>query len=127
MKKSLNFAFLSAIAFAGAVSFTACQSSDEIVDNPNYDSERNAVKAEFTISIPNVKSPTRMAIAPVQGQADPVFVGMRDIKLLPYGDAAVDGSSTLLGDPAAAISLLDLDASGLTALTAETDGTFQLI
>ena len=83
MKKSLNFAFLSAIAFAGAVSFTACQSSDEIVDNPNYDSERNAVKAEFTISIPNVKSPTRMAIEPVQGQTPPEFVGMRDIKLLP--------------------------------------------
>lgn len=123
MKKNFKYAILSAIALVGAVSFSACQSSDEIVDNPNYDSERNAVKAEFTISIPGVKNATRMDVATVQGQTDPVFVGMRDIKLLPYGDATVDGNSTLLGDPAAAISLLDLDASGLTALTAESDGT----
>ena len=121
MKKNFKYAILSAIAFVGAVSFSACQSSDEIVDNPNYDSEKKVVKTEFTISIPNVKSPTRMEVAPVQGQTEPVFVGMRAIKLLPYGVGTIEGSSALLGTDA--ISLDPLGTSDLTGLALETDGT----
>ena len=91
MKKSLNFAFLSAIAFMGAVSFSACQSSDEIVENPNYDSEKNAVKTEFAININHPGNRTRMETTSTQ--SDGVFRGMTDMFLFstastdPVGDA----------------------------------------
>lgn len=74
MKKNFKYAFMSAIAFAGAVSFSACQSSDEIVDNPNYNPETNAVKTEFAININHPGSHTRMATA--NTQQDGSFLGM---------------------------------------------------
>ena len=93
MKKNFKYAILSAIALVGAVSFSACQSSDEIIDNPNYNSEDNTVKTEFTISLPsNAKSVTRMASTEVPDNN--VFRGMEQIVLIPFDVNGVIASTS---------------------------------
>ena len=53
MKKMFKFAFLSAIAFVGAVSFSACSSSDDMAEsnNPNFNPETNEVTAQFVFNV----------------------------------------------------------------------------
>jgi hypothetical protein len=98
MKKSYVYALMSAIAFVGAAGFTACSSSDEIVDNPNYNPETNTVKTQFAISIPsNAAGNTRMSEEIVQGQAEPTFRGIQNVVLIPFSTTATS-SSTRLGD-----------------------------
>ena len=88
MKKFNQYALLGAIALTGAV-FTACSSSDDVADvNPTFDGE--AVKTTFTISVGDVKSPTRMLADPVQ--QDELFNGMTDIYLFP-AKAAITGTT----------------------------------
>ena len=88
MKKNFRFAFMSAIALVGAVTFSACSSGDEVVSNPDYDAEKDAVKTQFTISLPGNMTNTRQAASTVQ-QAEDIasFRGMQDIVLIPYLDA----------------------------------------
>ena len=96
MKKNFKYAMMSAIAFLCAVSFSACQSSDEIVDNPNYNSEDNTVKTEFTISLPsNVKAATRQASTEVPDNDN--FRGMENIILIPFQEGTITSSSTRWG------------------------------
>lgn len=96
MKKSLNFAFLSAIAFVGTVSFSACSSNEEVVDNPDYNPETNSVKTEFAISLPNYfGSETRQLVAVAQAQTTPVFRGMQNLCLIPYSATVEDASTPL--------------------------------
>lgn len=83
MKKNFKYALLGAIALTGAVCFSACSSSDEIVDNPNYNPEDNSVKTAFTLSVGDLKSAaTRMSAAEVQADQT-TFNGMTDIYLFP--------------------------------------------
>lgn len=113
MKKNFIYALMSAIAVVGAVSFTACSSSDEIVDNPNYNPVDNTVKTQFTISVTNkAGSGTRMSEAVVQGQATPTFRGLDQMVLIPYGKVTsgdVDGNRLAAG--------ITLNVSGGTANT----------
>ena len=51
MKKMFKYASLGAIALVGAVSFSACSSSDEIVDNPDYNPVDNTVKTQIAFSL----------------------------------------------------------------------------
>ena len=96
MKQNFKYALMSAIAFAGAVVFSACSSSDEIVDNPNYNPEDNTVKTQFAISIPsNAAGKTRMSKATVQGQTTPVFRGIRDVVLIPFATTVTSTSSRI--------------------------------
>ena len=97
MKTMKNFALMGAIALTGAVGFTACSSSNDVtVNNPDFNPETNSVKTEFTISLPNyVGSITRQTAGVAQAQTTPVFRGMQNIKLIPYG-AAVENTSTPL-------------------------------
>lgn len=88
MKKSLNYAFLGAIAFAGAVSFSACSSSDEIVDNPNYNPETNTVKTQIALNIAPSESHTRMATATVQESG--TFRGMTGVNLISFTGIPAD-------------------------------------
>lgn len=95
MKKSFIYALSGAIAFIGTASFTACSSSDEIVNNPDYNPENNAVKTQFTIALPsNVANPTRQSGDIVQStEAITGFRGMDQIKLYPFtttGEAGAD-------------------------------------
>lgn len=88
MKKFYQFALLGAAALTGAV-FTACSSDDDLANvNPTFDGE--AVKTSFTISVGDVKSPTRMEADPVQ--QDELFNGMTDIYLFP-AKAAITGTT----------------------------------
>jgi len=118
MKKNYKLALLSATALMGAVSFSACSSSDEIVDNPDFLPEENAVKAQFAISLPSsVNAPiTRMASTDVQ-EADNSFQGMQDIVLIPFASKPTDASADQLGEP---ITLADVTNTGLTKLTGAT-------
>lgn len=96
MKKNFLFAIMSAIALTGAVSFSACSSSDDMIDNPDYNPETNTVKTEFTISLPNYFGSTTRQLATIaQAQTTPVFRGMQNLYLIPYGAAVTDESTPL--------------------------------
>ena len=109
MKKNFKYALLGAIALTGAMTFSACQSSDEIVDNPDYNPETNTVKTQFTISLPQGINNTRQAGTEVQQSGN--FRGIDNIKLIPYSLESGDvlSSSTANDDliSLAAISAFD--------------------
>lgn len=89
--KALNkFLFCTAL-LAGATGFYSC-SNDDIVDqgtvNPTFDGE--SVKTQFAINIPAGKS-TRLGQDIVQGQEQPLFRGMENIKLIPFKTTPADG------------------------------------
>lgn len=102
MKKYLNYAFAGAIALTGAVGFASCSSSGEDVvgntpvNNPTNIPEQEAVKTQFTISLPSnvARANTRQSAATVQNaQTIASFRGMDNIVLLPFaatGDAGND-------------------------------------
>ena len=94
MKKNFKYALLSAIALVGAVSFSACSSSEEVVDNPDYNPETNSVKTTISLSInPNNGAATRQASDIVQASGN--FRGIGNILCIPYtGDIATTTSTT---------------------------------
>lgn len=97
MKKMFKYASLSAIAFVGAVSFSACSSSDDVTveNNPNYNPETNSVKTEFAININHPANRTRMVTANTQQSG--TFLGMKDMFLFSTASAsAVDGTTEFI-------------------------------
>lgn len=101
MKKYLNYAFAGAIALTGAVGFASCSSSGEDVvnntpiNNPTNIPEQEAVKTQFTISLPSnvARANTRQSAETVQNaQTIASFRGMDNIVLLPF--AATGAVST---------------------------------
>lgn len=112
MKKNFKYAILSAIALVGAVSFSACQSSEEVEDaNPTYDGQ--AVKTQFTISLPdNVGKVTRQAVDIVQGQTTPVFRGLQDMILVPFASKPTASTAKAFSEE---VPLGDLTGSQLTS------------
>lgn len=104
MKKNFKYALMSAIAFAGSVSFSACSSSDEVIDNPNYDPETNSVKAQFAISLGDNVVKTRMSSENTQASGTVSnFRGIQDIFLIPFksgsaADANLNGKVIALGN-----------------------------
>lgn len=112
MKKIKFFAYAGAIALLSA-SVAACSSSDDIIDNPDYNPANNTVKTQFTISFPNASGKTtRMAAADVQAANDGSdFLGIKNIKLISYkalADNIESVSGTLISNvPAIANSITD--------------------
>ena len=93
MKKNFHFAIMSAIVLTGAVSFSACSSSDDVIDNPDYNPETNSVKTTISLSInPNNGSTTRQASATVQ--KDGSFRGIGSILCLPSTGDITTSTST---------------------------------
>lgn len=91
MKFFNKYAYMGAIALVGAVGFTACSSEDDLTaqQNPTFDGE--SVKTQFAISIPAAgKTGTRLSEAVVQGQDQPIFRGMTNIRLVPFTSEIVD-------------------------------------
>lgn len=89
MKKNFMYALLGAIALTGAVSFSACSSSDEIVDNPDYNPETNTVKTQFAISLGDNIVKTRMSSENTQSEGTAAqFRGFEDILLIPFKSGA---------------------------------------
>lgn len=91
MKKNFKYAFMSAIAFAGAVGFSACSSNEEVVDNPDYNPETNSVKTEFAININHPSARTRMAANYTQSNGS--FQGMSNMFLFSLASAPADATS----------------------------------
>ena len=82
MKKMLKYTSLSAIAFVGAVSFSACSSSDDMTEspnNPNYNPETNKVKTEFVINVTQPGERTRMA---ADNAGAGTFQGLNNMQLI---------------------------------------------
>jgi len=82
MKKMLKYTSLSAIAFVGAVSFSACSSSDDMTEspnNPNYNPETNKVKTEFVINVTQPGERTRMT---ADNAGAGTFKGLDNIQLI---------------------------------------------
>ena len=116
MKKSIFLAMLSAIVLTGTMTFTACSSEDAVEPNPTYDG--NAVKTSFTISVGDVKSPTRMEADPVQ--QDEKFNGMTDIYLFP---AKLASDATITGTTVTSESYINLpDFSSFSSQVASAQG-----
>ena len=120
MKKNFKYALMGAIAFAGAVGFSACSSSDEIVDNPNYNPETNAVKTQFAISLGDNIVKTRMSSANTQATGTKSeFRGIKDILLIPFKSGAATNANlngkviALTEDAAAQTELLTNDKNYL--------------
>lgn len=90
MKKMFKYASLGAIALVGAISFSACSSSDEIVDNPNYNPETNTVKTQIALNIAPSESHTRMAANTVQESGS--FRGMTGVNLISFIGAPADAT-----------------------------------
>jgi len=105
MNKNLKYALLSAMTFIGLLGFTACSSSDEVVDNPDYNPETNSVKSQFSISISEKQIKTRQEAAYTQATGD-FANGIKDMRVIPF-NAEITGGSTKLANP---IVLGDLTA-----------------
>ena len=99
MKKNFKYALLSAIALVGAVSFSACSSNEEIVDNPDYNPADNTVKTQLAFSLSKGganKATTRQTAQIVQnGQTHTDFRGMTKMSLIPFGGEIAATSSPL--------------------------------
>ena len=95
MKKNSIYALMSAIALAGAVGFSGCSSSsDEIIDNPDYNPETNSVKTSITLSInpANTSAGTRQTNAIVQNAATD-FRGITSMYLVPATEGITGATS----------------------------------
>ena len=90
MKKELKFAFLSVIALTGTVGFLACSSSDEIIENPDYDPETGTVKTEFVFNVAQPSDRTRQSSSVV---GNTTFQGINDMYLFCF-DNEPSSSST---------------------------------
>lgn len=85
MKKFMNknFAYGAAVLLAGAMTFSACSSDEEVVNvNPSFDGE--SVKTQFAINVPRAAQ-TKTRMTGDNTQADGTgFLGMKDIRLYPF-------------------------------------------
>lgn len=124
MKKfyAKNFAYGAAALLVGAVGLTGCSSDDELTNvNPTYDGE--SVKTQFAINIPVAgKQGTRVSQAIVQGQDQPEFRGMTNIRLVPFKNTSstpISSETSLNGvEP---IGLQDIANNGL-----QTNGSYKV-
>lgn len=85
---------MGAALLAGTAMFTAC-SSDEVIPenvNPTFDGE--SVKTQFAISIPAAGPKTKMSPENTQ-QGGTTFLGMQNIRLIPYNSTAWGSAQTL--------------------------------
>ena len=119
MKKMFKYASLGAIALVGAISFSACSSSDEIVDNPDYNPVDNTVNTQIAFSLSKggaKKAATRQTAEIVQnGQDHDAFRGMTKMSLIPFGGTIISASSSPLGP---VIGPLTMDLSSTASSTA---------
>ncbi len=119
MKKMKYFALMSAIALTSMVSLSACSSSEDAIDNPDYNPEDNTVKTEFAISLQENIAKTRMGGDNVQSSGTiNKFLGMKNIKLIPFqteSAAAATATSAIL--TSTIISLADIPAANSGSAT----------
>ena len=115
MKKINNLAWMSAIALAGAMGFTACSSDDDTMENVNPSYNGESVKTQFAINIPAANK-TRMADATVQENG--AFRGMQDVVLFSSVGDPTDNEVTL--------KPVTLNSTDISALEG-TDGQYRKV
>lgn len=83
MKKIMNYAILSAIAFAGAMGFSSCSDENVVAENnPNYNPATGEVNVDFVFNVSTANEPTtRMSAATTQANLSQPFRGITDAYL----------------------------------------------
>ena len=102
MKKFMNYAFLSAVAFTNALGFSACSSSDDVTvePNPNYNPETGEVTVDFVFNVSTANEPyTRMSAANTQATSSETFRGINNAYLGIF-KLSKDGTSVSSAVPA---------------------------
>lgn len=115
MKKNFMYALLGAIALTGAVSFSACSSSDEIVDNPDYNPETNTVKTAITMNVGHGSDKTRMTSEKTQN--DNKFRGMHQVFIYPA--TALSGTAWAAITDGTSISAPVVSNENISSITTE--------
>lgn len=105
MKQIKDLAWMSAIALAGTMTFAACSSDDDKVQNINPTYDGKSVKTQFAINIPRAAQQTRQTAEITQNSGN--FRGMQDIKL--YSATSDLQSGTVLNPITLATSIEDTD------------------
>ena len=100
MKKLFNLALFGAIALTGAVGISSCSSSnDEVINYSDYNPEVDAVKTQFTISLPSNVAGTRQSAATVQAdQNNTSFRGFDNMVLIPYAEVTTGTDVNVSGN-----------------------------
>lgn len=96
-----NFAYGAAALLFGAMTFSACSSSDDVENDPNPTFDGKAVKTQFAISIPAGGQQTRVAGGTVQSGGATDFRGLSNIRLIPFSatvGTAFENDAILLAD-----------------------------
>jgi len=83
MKKIMNYAILSAIAFTGAIGFSSCSDENVVAENnPNYNPATDEVNVDFVFNVSTANEPTtRMSAATTQANLSQPFRGITDAYL----------------------------------------------
>lgn len=83
MKKIMNYAILSAIAFTGAIGFSSCSDENVVAENnPNYNPATDEVNVDFVFNVSTANEPTtRMTAATTQANLTQPFRGITDAYL----------------------------------------------
>ena len=83
MKKIMNYAILSAIAFTGAMGFSSCSDENVVAENnPNYNPATDEVNVDFVFNVSTANEPTtRMSAATTQANLSQLFRGITDAYL----------------------------------------------
>ena len=112
MKTNRNLYLFAAALVAGTMGMTSCSNEEMTPNNPTFDGE--SVKTQFAINIPAAGKNTRLAQDIVQGQNPATFRGMTNIRLVPFTDATISGTTTTSIKPIAlgAIGKNDLQTNG---------------
>ena len=92
MKTNRNLYLFAAALVAGTMGMTSCSNEEITPDNVNPTYNGESVKTQFAINIPAAGKNTRLAQDIVQGQADPQFRGMDNIRLVPFIQTQTTGS-----------------------------------
>ena len=112
MKKIFVNALLSVIAVMGAVNFTGCSSSDEVINNPDFDPETNTVKTQLAISLPNSvygNATTRQTNTVVQNSPSD-FRGIQKIRLIAFESIVPSSNSDVSPYQDKVYTLADISA-----------------
>ena len=104
MKQFMNYAFLSAIAFAGALGFSSCSDENVVAENNPNNSENDGVHVNFVMNVSTSNEPTtRMSAPNTQAIANQPFRGITNAYLGVFKQSA-DGK--YVSDASAAMTQL---------------------
>ena len=112
MKRN-HFFMSGTLALVGALMLSGCNNTVDGVDDGNNTSNGETVKTQFSISIPYNGNGSSTRMSEGNTQALSKFLGMQDIKLIPFiSSSSIDGESTM-NNRGAVLSLASIGSAGL--------------